>query len=182
MEGAVVGRIGHNTHLECRVVAGARRLCPEADAEVGKLIYVSVDRRKDNHLVVAVSAGGGSVVPVEAAAAGVGIGGAARHIGISEIVRTVVQAVPAIDKHVGGAAAGGGDTVGGLKAHGVGQRVHSGALGAEREEADTWNIRATGRNIDIIHRIRRKTISGVGQRGGGHFSTKTTGEAMFAIL
>ena len=112
------------------MVACAAGLGPEREAEVLEGIHGSIDTGEHDDLVVAVSAGGGGIVPVEAAAAGMGVSAAA-HVGVAEILGAVVEAVPAVDKNVGGAAAGGGDAVGGFEAHGDGEGVGSVAEGAD---------------------------------------------------
>ena len=132
LEGGGVSRVGHDTHLERGVVAGACGASPEGELEGGEGNDGSVHGGEHDDLVVAVGAGGGSVVPVEAAAAagGVVIGGAAGDIGVSEIGGAVVEAAHAVDESRRGAAAG-ADAFGSLEAHGVRQGVERGAAGAE---------------------------------------------------
>ena len=107
LEGAWIVGVGHNTHLEHGVVAAAAGFGPELQLEGADGVNRRINGGKHHNLVVTVGAGSGGVVPVQATAAGVGVCGAASHVGIAEILRAVVQAVPAIDKDSGGAAARG---------------------------------------------------------------------------
>ena len=118
--------------MEHGAVAGAATLGPETQLQRGDRIDVGVDARQHYALVVAIGAGGSSVVPIQAAAAtrGVVVGAATAHIGVAEILRAVVQTAPAVNPCMVVAATR-GDTFIGLKAHGIRQTVEIVALRAD---------------------------------------------------
>ena len=111
--------IGHHTNLEYGVVAARRSLSPEAELQC-RSVGSRVDGRQNDNLVVAIGAGGGSVVPVEAlgAASGVVVGGGRAYIGIAAVGGTVVETGPAANEGRTGSGAAGGF---GLEVLGVGQ-------------------------------------------------------------
>ena len=117
LEGAVVGGVGHHAHLEDGAVAGARGAGPEFKHQRVDGIDVGIHSRQDSELVVAVGARRGGGIPIEAAGTRAGVGGGG--IGVSEVLRAIVDMMPAGDD----GAHGGGTRGEVLKAVGVGQAI-----------------------------------------------------------
>ena len=181
LEGAGIVGVGHNTHLEHGVVAAAAGFGPELQKEGADGVNRHINGGKHHNLVVAIGAGSGGVVPVQAAAARVSVCGAATHIGIAEILGTVVQTVPAIDKDSGGAAAR-GHSLGGFEAHGEGYRARGQALGAESELGAPCRTRAGRCYIYIVFGVGRETCQREWQYADAFRNARTGSEALRAIL
>ena len=161
-----VTRVGHHTHVEDGMIGGAGGTGPEFELQVAHVV-VAAHARHHDALVVTVCARSGGKIPVETAVAGVAVAGGAAHIRPTKVGCGVVQVVPAVDEGRRGAAACGGDAVGGLEAHGVGQRGDEGALGMDGDVGGVADLGggAVSHNAVTIVGVGCETRDGVG--GGG---------------
>ena len=161
-----VGGVGHNAYLENRNVAGRGSAGPEVELEAAGVGAV-VNRRQSDNLVVAVGAGGGAGIPVQAlgTTGGVVVGGRRADIRIAEVGGAVVEVSPAGCK--GSAGAGCGSLVLEVLSVGQGNRAAHGAEGVALPVAGVAAA-AEGAYTDGVGSAGGKVCQG-GAGGGNHY-------------
>ena len=163
-EGAVVGRVGHHTHVEDGTISCRGGLGPESQAEVAHHI-VTAHARQDDGLVRSICGrGAGRAIPIGATGAGVVC---TADVGV--ILGAVVDTVPALGTKDRIGVAARGDA---FEAVGVGQGGHQVALGADSDVDYRRSIRgrAVGHHTEGVFSVGRQAGDSVGRAGdaGGH--------------
>ena len=104
-KGVGINGVRHHAHFECGVVARAAGTGPEAELYRADGIEIGVHTRQHHYLIVAISASGRRVVPIQTlGTARSVVVRAASHIRIAKVCTTVVQALQAVDERRTGAA------------------------------------------------------------------------------